>query len=113
MEAVGCQLRVWLQEPTGYPRRPIDSLRVPEREGWRNRVGRVRHRPRRALEPGRCLLQQDEIGGIDWKRETNPMNERAHRILRTLQSADHIRRTLVQQELVYESIFATHEGVVA
>ena len=37
------------------------------------------------------------------------MNERAHRILRTLQSADHIRRTLVQQEVVYESIFATHE----
>ena len=106
MEAIGCQLRVWLQGPTGCPRRVIESLRVPDREDWRSRVGRVRHRPRRALEPGRCLLQQDEIGGIDWKRETNPMNERAHRILRTLQSADHIRRTLVQQVCRYDQMFS-------
>ena len=34
------------------------------------------------------------------------MNERAHRILRTLQSADHIRRTLVQQVRRYDQMFS-------
>lgn len=43
---------------------------------------------------------------MNWKSETNPMDERVQRILRALQSADRIRRTLLQQVRRYDQMFS-------